>query len=125
MKKQKHIQFKVNFYGFARKDAINIPPHINDALIQAETPKEVERTISEFETELAALFNPCDEFLTCDSAVELMANVLNFKGFLFIVVCGINDFGESHAYIQMGDRLDPTEEKLDPTYQGFGDNWEE
>lgn len=71
----------------------------------------------QFEAELAALLNHFDEFLVCDSATELMADVLRSKKNDFRVVCGINDIGESHSYIQIG------QDRYDPTHQGFGDEY--
>ncbi|MFP5270310.1 hypothetical protein [Coleofasciculus sp.] len=113
------IQFEVRFYGLTWQEARSIPRHINDQLIKAKKPEEIERIISEFEAELAALLNPCDDFLICDSATELMADVLRSKEFEFSVVCGINDIGDSHSYIQIG------QDRYDPTHQKFGDEYKE
>lgn len=105
--------FFVRFYGFATSRGVQVPQHINKLLLDAQTPEEIERIISEHETELAQLNS--DEFLVCDSAAELMADVLRQKGIGYQIICGINDEGSSHAYVRVGGR------NYDPTHQGFGE----
>lgn len=117
-----HAMFFIRFYGTTKSRGIQVPTHINQLLVQAETPEEIERIICEHETELAQLNNRCDEFLVSDSAAELMADVLRSKGIGYQVICGINDEGNSHSYVQVGNT------NYDPTHQGFGadiDNEEE
>lgn len=91
-----------------------VPTEINSELNQAKTSEEIEAVISRHEADLTACFSPLEEYLTCDTAVELMADVLNSKGIEYKVVCGVNDNGDSHSYIQVGDKF------FDPTHQGFG-----
>ncbi|MEQ8753255.1 MAG: hypothetical protein RID09_07020 [Coleofasciculus sp. G1-WW12-02] len=108
-------QFEVRFYGLTWVTACFVPTHINKLLLLAKTPEEVEKISCNSEAELAALLNPGDEFLVCDTACELMADVLSAKKVDFSVVCGINDIGDAHSYIQIG------QNRYDPTHQGFGD----
>lgn len=107
-------QFHVNFYGTVSQETFLVPQCINAKLLLAKTPEEIEHIISKHESELAALLNPVDEYLVCDTAAELMAEVLSSKGFSFRIVCGVNDNGDSHSYVQVGDK------KYNPTHQGFG-----
>jgi len=107
-------QFSVNFYGLTWSKSIDVPKHINEDLNEATTPEEVENIISKYESALARLFDPESDFLVCDSAAELMADVLHSKKIVCQVVCGINDYGDSHSYVTaMG-------KNYDPTHQGYG-----
>lgn len=110
--------FVIKFFGlaFASTRSFPIPTHIDAELIAAESPIEIERIICEHEAELAQLGHECDEFLVCDTAAELMADVLRSKGISYQIICGVNDEGNSHSYVRVGDR------NYDPTHQGFGDN---
>lgn len=111
-------QFVVSFYGLSTRRAIPVPQLICGELEAAETPKEIEAIICEHEAELAALQNPCDDFLVCDSAAELMADVLRSKGIVYQIICGVNDEGDSHSYVRVEGC------NYDPTHQGFGDGSE-
>lgn len=108
------VHFCVRFHGTSSVRSYLVPQHLNQLLELADTPEQVEFLISEYECQLAQLDNPCDEFLVCDTATELMADVLRSKGIGYQIICGVNDEGDSHSYIQIG------EKKYDPTYQGFG-----
>lgn len=110
-------QFVVQFFGFNSATPFPVPPHVNAELEAAETPEEIERIISEHEEELAQLRHECDEFLVCDSAAELMADVLRSKGIAYQIICGINDEGNSHSYARVGNK------NYDPTHQGFGEEF--
>lgn len=112
---QPDVQFCVNFHGLTWVKSLAIPLYINRKLNQAKTPEEIEQIIGEHEPELAQLLNPLDEFLVCDSAAELMADVLQAKGIKCRVVCGISDYGDSHSYVVVDGA------RYDPTCQGFGD----
>jgi hypothetical protein len=107
--------FVIGFYGFPNCRHIPVPRHIEAELIAAESPQDIERIISEHETELAQLHHPDNEFLVCDTAAELMADVLRSKGIAYQIICGVNDEGNAHSYIKVGDKF------YDPTHQGFGD----
>lgn len=106
------MTFCVRFYGTNGPRSYPVPAHLNELLEQAKTPEILEMLLSEYETDLARLDNDCDEFLVSDSAVELMADVLRSKGIGYQIICGTNDEGNSHSYIQVGGK------KYDPTYQG-------
>lgn len=107
--------FVICIYGLTTSKALPVPNHIQDKLVLATTAKEVETVISEHESELAQLFNEYDEFLVCDSAAELMGDVLKSKDIEYKIICGINDVGDSHSYIEVDGQY------YDPTKQGFGE----
>jgi hypothetical protein len=105
--------FTISLYGLSGATlTVPVPLYINRELNSAQTPKEVEQVISDHEAHLADLLQ--SEFLVCDTATELMADVLRSKGLAYQIICGVNDRGESHSYIKVGD------ERYDPTHQGFG-----
>ena len=110
-------QFFVRFYGTEWCQTRKVPFHVNQKLNQAKTPGEIENIISKHEAELAATLTgePDDVFLVCDSAAELMSDVLKFLRIQHDVVVGINDAGDSHSYICVGG------DRYDPTHQGYGD----
>lgn len=108
------MTYCVRFHTISSARSYPVPLHLNQLLEMAETPEQVEMLISEYETELAQLDNECNEFLVCDSAAELMADVLRSKGIGYQIICGVNDEGDSHSYVRVG------EKNYDPTYQGFG-----
>lgn len=108
------MSFCISFYGTTSTRSYPIPEHLSQLLELADTPEQVEKLISEYETELAQLDNECNEFLACDSAAELMADVLRSKGIGYQIICGTNDEGDSHSYVRVGKK------NYDPTYQGFG-----
>lgn len=109
--------FVVQFFGCASTHSFPVPPHVNAELEAAETPEEIERIICEHEESLAQLRHECDEFLVCDTAAELMSDVLDAKNIPHKIICGINDEGNSHSYVRVGDR------NYDPTHQGFGEEF--
>ncbi|MEQ9370661.1 MAG: hypothetical protein RIG63_16795 [Coleofasciculus chthonoplastes F3-SA18-01] len=113
-------KFFCNFYiGLTSVKSIQVPSHIQQKLDDAKTPEEVEDIIGSHEPELAGLLEPfspaASEFLVCDSAAELMADVLQAKGIKCRVVCGVSDYGDSHSYVVADGG------RYDPTCQGFGD----
>lgn len=105
--------YHIRFHGLTKTRSYPVPSHLNQLLEMAQTPEQIEMLLSEYEAELAQLDNECDDFLTCDSAAELMADVLSSKQIICQIICGKNDEGDSHSYVQVG------EKKYDPT-QGFG-----
>lgn len=107
--------FTILFHGFSKTYSFSVPAHINVKLEEASTPEEIESIISDHEAELANLLYPCDDFLVCDTAAELMADVLHSKGIEHQIICGISDAGDSHSYVRVGGK------NYDPTHQGFGD----
>ncbi|MBD2005626.1 MULTISPECIES: hypothetical protein [Cyanophyceae] len=107
--------FVARFYGFTTATSYAVPAHINAALIATTNPAEIEQIISDYEAELAQLHNPANEFLVCDTAAELMADVLRSKGIPYKIICGKNDEGDSHSYIEVRGVF------YDPTHQGFGE----
>lgn len=106
--------FCIRFYGLNGVRSYAVPAHLNQLLELADTPEQIEFLISEYEAQLAQLDNECNDFLVCDSATELMVDVLRSKGIGYQIICGVNDEGDSHSYVRVGDR------NYDPTYQGFG-----
>lgn len=108
------MTYCIRFYALSSVRSYPVPTHLNQLLEQAETPEQIEMLISENESQLAQLDNECNDFLVCDSAAELMADVLRSKGIGYQLVCGVNDEGDSHSYIQVRGK------NYDPTYQGFG-----
>lgn len=111
--------FEVRFYGTTCVRSYPVSEHFNQLLELANTPEQIEMLISEYESQLAQLDHETNEFLICDTAAELMADVLRSKGIECQVICGINDEGQSHSYVRVG------EKNYDPTYQGFGENYTE
>lgn len=105
---------EIRFYGLDWEVTIPLPPEIELELAQADSPEAVEVVIRDRELQLAQLFDPGQTFLCCDSATELMADVLRSKQIPCEVVCGVNDWGDAHSYVQVA------EKKYDPTGQGFG-----
>lgn len=106
--------FVVRFYGLLSCKSYPVPGHINLKLLAATTPQEIEQIISDHESELAGLHHPGDEFLVCDTAAELMADVLRVKGISYKVICGVNDEGNAHSYVEVDGVF------YDPTHQGLG-----
>lgn len=105
--------FRICIFGLTVSKALPVPNHIQNKLVLATTAKEIEAIIFEHETELAEMFD--QELLVCDSAAELMADVLKSKGIEHKIICGFNDVGDSHSYIKVDGQY------YDPTEQGFGD----
>ena len=110
--------FTLNFYGLSSCLSLDVPEPIQAKLKAAQTPKQIEAVIADHEAELAAVLREDDDCLICDTVAELMSQVLSYHGIEHKVICGINDAGNSHSYIQVG------EANYDPTHQGFGENLE-
>lgn len=110
------MNFAVNFHGLTRSKSIEVPNWINERLHAAKTPEEIEEIIGECEPDLAHLFDADSDFLVCDSAAELMFDVLMSKGIKCRIECGVNDYGDSHSYVVVADG-----KRYDPTHQGYGD----
>lgn len=106
-------QFTIYYRGFHRP----IPTNINQALIKASTPEEIEIILSDGEKQIADMLNKddLDGYLDCDQVADLMSQVLTYKNIQHHIVIGKSDEGSSHAYIKIG------EKRYDPTHQGFND----
>lgn len=106
--------FKVNFYGLSSCLSLDVPEAIEAKLKAAHTPLEIEAVIADHESDLAAVLREDEEFLVCDTAADLMAQVLSYHGIEYKVICGVNDAEDSHSYVEVGGV------NYDPTHQGFG-----
>lgn len=93
--------FVVRFYGLLTCKSYPVPAHINSELVSATSPHEINRIISEYEVELARLHNPNNDFLVCDTATELMADVLRLKGIGYKIICGVNDEGDARSHVEV------------------------
>ena len=85
-------------------------------ILLANTPEEIEKIISDNESNIANSINPNKEgYLDCDEACDIMHYFLQIKKIPHQLIIGKSDEGSSHAYVKIG------EHRYDPTHQGFGD----